>query len=45
MMDIGPVLHMDDVVAGKMSALAPYREPDRERFGWAAPKALPKSDT
>ncbi|GIF02337.1 tyrosine-type recombinase/integrase [Paractinoplanes rishiriensis] len=25
--------------------LAPYREPERERFGWAAPKALPKSDT
>jgi integrase len=25
--------------------LAPYREPERQRFGWAAPKALPKSDT
>jgi len=27
MMDIGPVLHMDDVVAGKMSALFTRAEP------------------
>jgi len=27
MMDIGPVLHMDDIVAGKMSALLTHAEP------------------
>jgi predicted nucleotidyltransferase component of viral defense system len=27
MMDIGPVLHVDDVVAGKMSALFTRAEP------------------